>query len=193
MLGAAVGEAPMVAAALSDLAEDFTVFAPSDSAFAEVPEEALADLLTQTAALEYILQLHVVSGAVMAEDLSDGDVLETVSGKSLTVGVSNGAVTITPPDDGAPVTVTTADVKACNGVVHVIDGLLVPGEMGAAGAAGAPVGGPDPLPTGSYGGEEEPITTTTPVETTETGAPPQHVMPTHTHDCLLYTSPSPRD
>ena len=99
-----------------------TVFAPTDDAFAAVPEAALADLLApeNIESLQLVLANHVVQGAVMASDLSDGMVLTTLAGEELTVAIStDGVVTV----GGA--TVTTADVEADNGVVHIIDTVIV--------------------------------------------------------------------
>ena len=172
----AVSAAPIVAAALSDLEEDFTVFAPSDDAFAVVPEEPLMALLDETAALEFILTLHVVPGAVMAADLSDGDVLQTINGANLTVSVTDGTVAVMAPEGGTVGTVTTADVEACNGVVHIIDALLIPGggvDSVAPGPGAMPMGGA----AGGYG-DVEPVSTSVPTPVTPTGP-----MPTGENRC----------
>ncbi len=99
----------------------FTVFAPTDEAFAALPEGTVEDLLlpenleTLTAVLTY----HVVPGKVMSGDLSDGMMAETVQGGSVTIMTEDG-VTV----DGA--NVTTADIEASNGVIHVIDAVILP-------------------------------------------------------------------
>lgn len=100
----------------------FTVFAPTDDAFAALPEGTVAGLLEDEniEQLKGILTYHVVPGKLMAADLSDGQVLETLSGKSLLVTISDGTVMV----GGA--TVATADVAASNGVAHVIGSVLLP-------------------------------------------------------------------
>lgn len=98
----------------------FTVFAPTDAAFAALPEGLLAKLLLpeNKAVLVSILTYHVVSGMVMSTDIMAGDV-PTVEGSSIKLDTAYG-VTV----NGA--TVTTADVAASNGVIHVIDAVIVP-------------------------------------------------------------------
>jgi uncharacterized surface protein with fasciclin (FAS1) repeats len=96
----------------------FTVFAPTDEAFAKVPKEALDALLKDKAALTKVLTYHVVSGKVMAADVKAGKV-RTVQGQELTLGTTGG-VTV----DSARV--TAADVVASNGVIHVIDTVVMP-------------------------------------------------------------------
>ena len=97
----------------------FTVFAPTDEAFAALPEGTLESLLENTDALTGILTYHVVPGAVMSGDLSDGMMAETVNGESVTIG-TEGGVTV----DGA--NVVQADIEATNGVIHVIDAVILP-------------------------------------------------------------------
>lgn len=96
----------------------FTVFAPTDEAFAKVPKDALDALLKDKAALTKVLTYHVVSGKVMAADVKAGKV-RTVQGAELTLGTTGG-VTV----DNARV--TAADVVASNGVIHVIDTVVMP-------------------------------------------------------------------
>lgn len=100
----------------------FTVFAPTNEAFAKVPKEALDNLMKpeMKADLTKILTYHVVPGALKAADLKDGQELTTVQGQKLTVSVKDGKVMI----GGANVTI--ADVVSSNGVTHVIDGVLMP-------------------------------------------------------------------
>jgi len=100
----------------------FTVFAPSDDAFAAVPKETLDALLADPkGALTDVLTYHVVPGKVMSGDLSDGMEATTVNGATLTITVK---------DDGTVMindaTVTTADIETANGVIHVIDAVLIP-------------------------------------------------------------------
>ncbi|MGY6633062.1 MAG: fasciclin domain-containing protein [Alkalilacustris sp.] len=97
----------------------FTVFAPTDEAFAALPEGTLDALLADPEALTAILTYHVVPGAVMSGDLSDGMEAETVNGQSVTIGVGD---TVTVDD----ATVVTADIEASNGVIHVIDAVILP-------------------------------------------------------------------
>ena len=98
----------------------FTVFAPSDDAFAALPAGLLEKLLLpeNVAVLTSILTYHVVSGKVMSTDIMAGDV-PTVEGSTVALDTAYG-VTV----NGA--TVTTADVAASNGVIHVIDAVIVP-------------------------------------------------------------------
>ncbi len=98
----------------------FTVFAPTDDAFAALPEGTVEGLLEDPEALAGILTYHVVPGAVMSGDLEDGMMAETVQGQSVTIGISYGDVTV----DGA--NVVTADIEASNGVIHVIDAVIMP-------------------------------------------------------------------
>jgi uncharacterized surface protein with fasciclin (FAS1) repeats len=96
----------------------FTVFAPTDEAFAKVPKDKLDALLKDKAALTKVLTYHVVPGKVMAKDVKAGKV-KTVQGGELTLATAGG-VTV----DGAKVTAT--DIAADNGVIHVIDSVVMP-------------------------------------------------------------------
>ena len=100
----------------------FTVFAPTNEAVAKLPAGAVDNLLKpeMKADLTSVLTYHVVSGAVKAADLKDGQKIKTVQGKELTVSIKDGKVMI----NGA--NVTTADVVNSNGVTHVIDAVLMP-------------------------------------------------------------------
>ena len=100
----------------------YTVFAPSDAAFANVSKATLNGLLADPkGALKDVLTYHVVAGKVMASDLSDGQVLTTVNGAPLKVTInSDGTVMV------GDATVTTADIETSNGVIHVIDSVLLP-------------------------------------------------------------------
>lgn len=97
----------------------FTVFAPTDEAFAALPEGTVEALLNDIPALTAILTYHVVPGAVMSGDLSDGMMAETVNGQSVTITLGDAVMV-----DGA--TVVMADVEASNGVIHVIDAVIMP-------------------------------------------------------------------
>jgi uncharacterized surface protein with fasciclin (FAS1) repeats len=96
----------------------FTVFAPTDEAFAKVPKEQLDALLKDKAALTKVLTYHVVPGKVMAKDVKAGKV-KTVQGSELTLATAGGVMV-----DGAKVTAT--DIVADNGVIHVIDSVVMP-------------------------------------------------------------------
>jgi uncharacterized surface protein with fasciclin (FAS1) repeats len=105
----------------------FTVFAPTNEAFAALPAGTVDDLLKpeNKDKLASILTYHVVSGKVMAADLKDGQKVKTVQGEELTVGVSDKGVTVTDAS-GNTYKVLVADVEASNGVIHGIDGVLIP-------------------------------------------------------------------
>ena len=98
----------------------FTVFAPTDEAFAAIPESDLEALLADKDQLTEVLTYHVVSGKVVAEDVVELDSATTVQGSDVSIEVVDGSVMI----DGA--TVVTTDIEASNGVIHVIDGVLMP-------------------------------------------------------------------
>ena len=108
----------------------YTVFAPTDEAFAALPAGTLDTLLADPGGdLSGILTYHVVEGEVLAEDVAglDGQQVATVNGATFTVGVGDdGSVTLTDAA-GNQVAVTQTDVTASNGVIHVIDGVLLPG------------------------------------------------------------------
>ena len=96
----------------------FTVFAPTDEAFAKIPKADLDALLADKAKLSAVLTYHVVAGKVMAKDVKAGKV-KTVQGSELTLGTMSG-VTV----DNAKV--VAADVVADNGVIHAIDSVVLP-------------------------------------------------------------------
>ena len=100
----------------------FTVFAPTNAAFAALPAGTVEGLLKpeSKAALTNILTYHVVAGSVKAADLKDGQKVKTLQGEELTVSIKDGKVMI----NGA--NVTAADLSGTNGVVHVIDAVLMP-------------------------------------------------------------------
>ena len=105
----------------------FTVFAPTDDAFAALPEGLVDCLLLEenVDALSAILTYHVVSGAVLSTDLTDGPVA-SVQGEEITVSLTDGVVL----NDSASVII--ADVPASNGVIHAIDGVIVPPSIDVA-------------------------------------------------------------
>ena len=102
----------------------FTVFAPTDEAFAKLPKETLESLLKpeNKDKLAAILTYHVVAGKVTAADVVKLTEAKTVNGKSVKITVENGVVKI----DGAKVTKT--DVTCSNGVIHIIDTVIIPKE-----------------------------------------------------------------
>ena len=96
----------------------FTVFAPTDAAFAKIPKADLDALLKDKAKLTAVLTYHVVPGKVMAADVKAGKV-KTVQGSELTISTTGGVMV-----DKAKV--TTTDIVANNGVIHVIDSVIMP-------------------------------------------------------------------
>ncbi len=101
----------------------FTVFAPTNQAFSNLPDGTLDMLLKEEnkGQLQSILTYHVVSGKIMASDLKDGQMVETVQGNKIKVSLSDGAMI-----NGAKV--VKADVEASNGVVHIIDAVVMPSD-----------------------------------------------------------------
>ena len=97
----------------------FTVFAPTDEAFAALPEGTVEGLLADPEALAAILTYHVVPGEVMSTDLSDGMMATTVNGADVTIMLGDQVMV----NDA---TVIAADVDASNGVIHVIDSVILP-------------------------------------------------------------------
>jgi transforming growth factor-beta-induced protein len=122
----------LVAADSADLvgalkgAGPITVFAPTDEAFAKLPAGTVEALLANKDALTAILTYHVVPGAVTAAQVVKLTSAATLNGKDLTISVVDGKVMI----DKAMVTVT--DIKATNGIIHVIDAVLIPGSSASA-------------------------------------------------------------
>jgi uncharacterized surface protein with fasciclin (FAS1) repeats len=96
----------------------FTVFAPTDAAFSKVPKAQLEALLADKAKLAAVLTYHVVPGSVMAKDVKAGKV-RTVQGSDLTLTTANGVKV----DDAR---VVRTDIVADNGVIHVIDSVVIP-------------------------------------------------------------------
>jgi uncharacterized surface protein with fasciclin (FAS1) repeats len=98
----------------------FTVFAPTDAAFAKVPKATLASLAKDKSKLRAVLLYHVVRGKVTAAQAMKLQSAKTLEGKSLRIRVSGGKVIV----GGA--TVVKANVLASNGVIHVVDRVLIP-------------------------------------------------------------------
>jgi uncharacterized surface protein with fasciclin (FAS1) repeats len=98
----------------------FTVFAPTDEAFAKLPAGTVDSLLKDIPQLTKILTYHVVSGKVLSSDVVKLDKATTVEGSDVKIDASNGGVKVNDS------TVVTPDVEADNGVIHIIDSVLLP-------------------------------------------------------------------
>jgi len=118
ILAKALTEAGLVGALQGD--GPFTVFAPTDKAFEQLPEGTLESLLKDKDALKEILLYHVVNGEVGSKQVVNLDKATTLAGKDLRISINDGRVMINSAK------VTTADVSASNGVIHVIDEVLIP-------------------------------------------------------------------
>ncbi|MGQ9657716.1 MAG: fasciclin domain-containing protein [Fimbriimonadales bacterium] len=97
----------------------FTVFAPTDEAFAQIPQDTLQAVLANKEQLTAILTYHVVPGKLMAADVVRSTQLQTVQGQSITVSTEGGVRV----DDA---NVVQTDIEADNGVIHVIDRVIMP-------------------------------------------------------------------
>ncbi len=97
----------------------FTVFAPTDEAFAALPEGTVEGLLADPEALAKVLTYHVVAGKVMSGDLTNEMMAPTVNGADITI-MTEGGVMVNDAN------VVTADIEASNGVIHVIDAVILP-------------------------------------------------------------------
>jgi uncharacterized surface protein with fasciclin (FAS1) repeats len=102
----------------------FTVFAPTDAAFAKVPEATLNALLADPARLRAVLTYHVVQGRVLAADVVRLQSADTLQGEAIRISATGGTVRL-----NASSTVTRTDVTASNGVIHVLDTVLMPPSM----------------------------------------------------------------
>jgi uncharacterized surface protein with fasciclin (FAS1) repeats len=100
----------------------FTVFAPTDEAFAKLPAGTLESLLADKDALTRVLLYHVASGEVCAEDVADLRAARTLNGEKVAIDVGEGVMI----NDA---NVVQADVRAGNGVIHVIDTVLIPSNL----------------------------------------------------------------
>ena len=98
----------------------FTVFAPTNAAFEKLPDGTLENLLQDPDQLTAVLTYHVVPGKVMAADVVELDSAETVQGSEIEISTDNGTVMV----DEAEVIQT--DIEASNGVIHVIDSVIIP-------------------------------------------------------------------
>ena len=100
--------------------EDFTFFAPNDDAFTTLDADEAADLLSDPGQILDVLRNHLLAGTITAEELANLDEVETEAGEQLPVTVDGDVVRV------GDVTVVTADIDVAGGVVHVVDGLLLP-------------------------------------------------------------------
>lgn len=120
-LASALKEADLVSTLKS--AGPYTVFAPTDAAFAKLPKGEVEALLKDKAKLKNVLLFHVLPGTLPSSSvmkMHDGDKVKTVSGKEFTLGLKNNQVTV----NGALVSKT--DIQASNGVIHAIDSVILP-------------------------------------------------------------------
>ena len=116
-------EAAVLAAGLDgalNTLDPITVFAPTDDAFNALPAGTVAALLNDIPALTDILLYHVINGAVLSTDLTDGQIATTLNGSDITVTINNGVFI------NGTSQVIVADVVASNGVVHVVNEVLSP-------------------------------------------------------------------
>ena len=97
----------------------FTVFAPTDEAFAKIPEDQIQALLANKTQLTEVLTYHVVAGDVMSSDLENGMMVETLQGGNLSINTTEGVMV----NDAK---VVQADIVCTNGVIHAIDTVLMP-------------------------------------------------------------------
>ena len=136
-VGAGTFETLVAAVTAADLAETlsgegpFTVFAPTDDAFAALPEGLVDALLLpeNQEALQAVLTYHVLGAEVPSSDVAPGDV-DTLQGEAVTIAADGDTLTV---DDA---TITAVDVEASNGVIHVIDAVLVPPSIDPAALLG---------------------------------------------------------
>ncbi len=108
----------------------YTVFAPTDEAFAALPEGTLDELLADTEALSQVLLYHVVPGEVMASDVVELESATTVQGEDIAITVEDDSVKVNEA------TVSSTDIMASNGVIHVIDQVILPPSMSEAAEMG---------------------------------------------------------
>jgi len=98
----------------------FTVFAPTDAAFAKIPNSTLNALLANKTQLTAVLTYHVVPSKVMSTDLKNGMMVKTVQGENLSISLAKGGVMVNNAQ------VVQADIVCTNGVIHAIDTVLMP-------------------------------------------------------------------
>lgn len=120
----ATGMSPDVAAAMAE-DELLTIFAPTDEAFAALPPDQINGLMADPAMLDTVVKHHVVEGLITASDLAEMDTLTTMAGLEITVEATDDGVLL-----NGEIVITEADLFGSNGVIHVIDGVLIPPEEG---------------------------------------------------------------
>jgi transforming growth factor-beta-induced protein len=108
----------------------FTVFAPTDEAFAALPEGTLDSLLSDTEALSQVLLYHVVPGEVMASDVVELESATTVQGEDIAITVEGDSVKVNDAN------VVSTDIAASNGVIHVLDQVILPPSVSEAAGMG---------------------------------------------------------
>ena len=102
-----------------------TVFAPTDAAFEQVPPDTLQSLLNDKEALSSLLTYHVLDGKVPSSKLMPTQTVASLNGEEFTINVADGKATIVDAA-GNSINITTTDIKAKNGVIHVIDAVMSP-------------------------------------------------------------------
>jgi len=143
----------------------FTVFAPTDDAFNAIPEDTMAALMADPEALQRVLLYHVVPGRLIAALISDGKEVATAEGSTVTFSFAEGVKKVNDA------TIVTRDVQASNGVIHVIDAVLMPADMaeamGAAMAAAPAEATPEATEEATPEATEEATAEATPEATEE--------------------------
>ena len=139
----------------------FTVFAPTDEAFAAVPAETLDALANDPAALESVLLYHVVPGRLIRALISDGKEVATAQGENVLFSFVDGVKKVNDA------TLVGKDIQASNGVIHVIDSVLLPPSMGGATAAASDEAASDEAAAGESAAATETMTDTVSAEATE--------------------------
>lgn len=118
-----VGDAGLVSTLKGD--GPFTVFAPTDKAFAKLPKKVVEAVTGNKKLLTQVLTYHVIAGKVMSTDLKNGLKAKTVEGQTILVGIKGNKVTFNKSN------LVKADIGASNGVIHVIDTVLIPPSLQA--------------------------------------------------------------
>lgn len=118
-------DASGLAETLRDPEGAYTLFAPSDAAFASLPDGERTALFNDPDRLSSLLRSHALPTRMLSVDIIDGLSIETLGGTELALQSDGSTVRITGPS-GTPVTVTTPDLDTSNGVVHIIDAVLLP-------------------------------------------------------------------
>ena len=107
----------------------YTVFAPSNDAFAKIDPATMTSLQSNQTELTKVLTYHALATEILlSSDFEDGQVLTTAEGSKLTLGVKDGKYTVTT-DAGVTANIVKADIEGSNGVIHVIDSVLIPANL----------------------------------------------------------------